>query len=470
MTRISILLLCISLTCYGQSTLNKPEPSVVAIKDVTIIDIRNGDKLKGYTILVSNNKIVSLLPSSETEIPQNSKVIDAIGKYAIPGLWDVHTHIHSQDEIDLFYPLLIAHGVLGIRNVGGLLPSEFSKGAKRHKYIPTVVAAGPMVNGDTPEGQAPAAIVDSLVAKGVDFIKIQSAVPLDRLKAIAKRADELGTHIAGHVPYSINVGVASDLGLRTLEHYLEMYVSISDREPELRKDHVALIEQEYSIGTIAFPPLEPRVSSWNDEKAYALFERLKANGTWIVPTHITIRAWAESGSSAFWEDERLLLLPESWLEFWKPENHFGFKKIPKEELPEYYKHIGNWYRAYLQLTKKMNEHGVKFLAGTDASFWNFQIPGASLQEELIIFVEAGLNPLQAIQTATINVADYLKLKNYDGTISTGQMANFLLLDGDPLMDIRSITKIFLVVSNGNFIDKNGISNLLKAASSVVIGD
>lgn len=459
-------LLILMFSCKRNSpTLKLPQVDLL-IKDPTIIDVRTGSKLSDHSIIIKSGIIESILQTSKIEIPKKTQIINAKNKYVIPGLWDVHTHVQNQKEIDLFFPLLIAHGVLGIRNMGGLLPSGFKESTHRHKHVPKVIAAGRSVNGPTPEGEDPAAIVDTMVARGADFIKIQSAVPLDRLKAIAVRAKELGIHIAGHVPYAVNAGEASDIGLRTLEHYLEMYVSISENELELREQHLALVNQEYSIRTVAFPPLEPRISTWSDEKAMKLIEKLVSNNTRITPTHIDIRAWAESGTSDFREDERLNLLPSSWLDFWKPDQHFGFRNIPKAELLDYYDHLSQWYEAYIHLTKILHEHDVKFLAGTDASSWNFQVPGATLHDELAIFVEAGLNPLEALQTATSNVADYLQIEGYNGTVSEGQEADFLLLDADPLENIHNSQKIFAIVLDGSLIDKNKINKLLESASKV----
>lgn len=455
-------------SCKRNSSTLKLEQVNLLVKNPTIIDVRTGSKLQDHSIIIKNGKIEAILATSNIEIPKETRVVNAEGKYVIPGLWDVHTHIQNQNELDLFFPLLIANGVLGIRDMGGLLPSEFKEGGGRHEHAPKVMASGPWVDGPTPEGEDPAAIIDTLVGQGADFIKIQSAVPLDRLKAIATRTNELGVHMAGHVPYKVSAAEASDIGLSTLEHYLEFYVAISEREPDLRQQHIALVEQEFSIRTIAFPPIDQRLSTWSDEKAKKLIEKLVFNKTWITPTHIDIRAWSQSGTPSFWEDERLALLPSSWLDFWKPDQHFGFMNIPKEELPGYYDHLDQWYEAYVHLTKLFHKNGIKFLAGTDTSSWNFQVPGATLHDELEIFVEAGLSPLEALQTATTNVADYMQVEGYDGTVSVGQEADFVILDNDPLEDIHNTTKISVVVLDGNLIEKAELNKLLESASKVLM--
>ena len=461
-------LVFILLSCKRNAPTFKLEQADLFIKDPTIIDIRTGSRLSDHSIIIKEGMIESIVKTSSVEIEEDIQIIDAKDKYVIPGLWDMHTHVLNQNEIDVFYPLNIAHGVLGMRNMGGLYPSGFEKGASRHKYIPRIIAAGPWIGGPTPEGEDPAAIVDTVVARGGDLIKILS-VPEDRLKAIAARAKELGTHLAGHTPNDISVGKASDIGLRTLEHYLGVYVSVSEKEEALRAQHLDYLESEQTLNALAFPPLEERIATWNDEKAMKLIEKLVSNNTWITPTHINWQVYARFGSTAYWEDKRLNLLPSKWLDSWKnTDQHMIFKNIPKEELTEYSNHINQWYEAYVRFTEFFHTHGVKFLAGTDAANWNLQVPGATLHDELAIFVEAGLSPLEALQTATSNVADYLQLEGYDGTVSAGQKADFILLDANPLEDIRNTTKISAVVLDGSHIDQDEINKLLEAAPKAFV--
>ena len=467
MKRIAIFgMLSLTASCAMQEPpqqLAQQAQPPLAVAGATVIDARTGSRIENATIIVEAGQIAAITPSSNAEVPAAAHIIDARGKYVIPGLWDLHIHIRSQDELDLFFPLLVAHGVLGFRDTGGLLPREFVAGSERHQYVPRVIAAGPIINGPAPEGEEDAAVVDSLVAEGVDYIKIGSRVPRERFLAMAERAAELGIHVAGHVPITVNAADASDAGLRTMEHFLEIHLAISEDESDLRQTRVAAIDQEYSIRSVGFPPLEPLLAAWSDDKASALFGRLVANRTWQVPTLADFRAWAASGKSSFWEDDRLSLLPESWLESWRPDQHREFRDIPPAELPAFYAHLDNWYRAQLEMTRRMHDAGVGFLAGTDASAGNFQVPGATLHDELASFVDAGFTSLEALQTATVNVADYLEIEGYDGTVSVGQEADFVLLDADPVADIQNTTQIFAVVLDGSFIDRRALDELLEAA-------
>jgi hypothetical protein len=294
-------------------------------------------------------------------------------------------------------------------------------------------------------------------------------VPRERLVAIVERADELGSHAAGHVPVAMSAGDASDVGLRTMEHFLEVHLSVSAREQTLRQDRLATVGGGFSslgelIRLLAYPPPDPLLKDWSDQKASALFNRLATNQTWQVPTLADYSAWARSGDESFLQDERLSLLPDSWIDSWQVNRHVAFNDLSSDELEVFYSRLETWFHAHMKLTGLMHEAGVGFLAGTDSAAWNFQVPGATLHDELALFVEAGLSPLEALRTATINVAEYLQIENYDGTVSVGQEADFLLLDADPLMDVRNISRIFGVVSDGIYIDREEIEHLRSTAA------
>lgn len=464
MRRLAIFWLALMTAAVGQDSSAAQEHPRFAVSGLRVVDVRSGSRLENVTITVTSGRITAITQETDAALAPNVQLVDARGKYVIPGLWDVHTHVQSQAELDLFFPLLVGHGVLGIRDMGGMLPREFLEGSKRHRYVPRVVAAGPIINGPAPEGEEDTKVVESLASEGVGLIKIGSRVPRERFLAMADRAEELGIHVAGHVPITVSAGEASDAGLRTMEHLLELHLAISEDETDLRQSRIEAIDRDYSIRSVAYPPLAPLIAAWSDEKASALFARLVANSTWQVPTLADFHAWAASGRSSFWQDDRLSLLPQAWLDSWRPDQHFQFRHIPEAELGEFYKQLEEWYRAQLDMTRRMHDAGVGFLAGTDASAWNFQVPGATLHDELARFVDAGFTPLEALQTATVNVAEYLKIEGYDGTVSVGQEADFVLLDANPLDDIQNTTRIFAVVSDGEFIDRRELDDLLKRAS------
>src|SRR5262249_15122549 len=215
---IAFLLLVLVLGCS-----RVPTPPVLALTGATVINPADGSRITG-PVLIQNGLISAVGSDGAVQIPSDAKIVDARGKYVIPGLWDMHVHIRNQQELDLFFPLLIAHGILGIRDCEGLSPSEFRNLAQRQEYAPRIFASGPAIDGLTPDGVAdPAADVDARAIQGVDFIKVFSMLPRGRFLAIADRARKHGLGIAGHVPLAMNAGEASDAGMQTMEHLFEIH-------------------------------------------------------------------------------------------------------------------------------------------------------------------------------------------------------------------------------------------------------
>ena len=172
-SRLRVMLIVLFTAGCGQV----PVSSVLAITGATVIDVRNGSRIANAAIIVESGRISKVGAVSDTAVPSTARVIDARGKYVIPGLWDVHTHIQNQRELDVFFPLLVANGILGIRDCEGLFPSEFLALGAAQRYRPRVFASGRAVEGPAPAGAQDAAVIDELADKGVDFIKIFSMVP-----------------------------------------------------------------------------------------------------------------------------------------------------------------------------------------------------------------------------------------------------------------------------------------------------
>ena len=200
----------------------------LAFTDVTVIDVAGGTAEPGMTVVVTGDRITGVGPSVEVEVPADAAVIDARGKYLIPGLWDMHTH-HSWHSFGLH----IANGVTGVRDMGistlslaeiEALRQEVSAG---REIGPRVVAAGPTVDGSaSTDGALVSAttpergrwVVDSLSAAGADFIKVYN-LPRDTYFAIADQAAERGIPIAGHLSPEVTLEEAAEAGQRSIEHY-----------------------------------------------------------------------------------------------------------------------------------------------------------------------------------------------------------------------------------------------------------
>lgn len=405
--------------CSGVPVYPRVPARVLAIVNVTVIDATGSPPQLDMTVLISGDRISNLGKSGTMRLPRGTRVIDGRGKFLIPGLWDMHGHLTNATATA--FPLLIMNGVTGVRDMGGDLDQidgwrkEIESGKK---LGPHVVRAGPFVDGPkkyvkdrlivaTPEQARKA--VELLKKRGVDFIKTHNSLSRETFFAVAEEARRQGLPLAVHVPSGlwtkpgiegVSVAEASDAGAKSLEHI-----------------EILLESSLYRKGAIA-KTLGEAIEENSGEAGAALFARLKRNGTWYVPTLV-----AYYRGFVLWSGD------------------------PKET-------EGSWelHLKFLEFVARMHKAGVGILAASDFTGESGGIrPGYDLHEELAMFVAAGLTPMEALQTATINPARFLGKLDSLGTIEKGKIADLVLLDADPLENINKTRMINSVVIGGKLI-------------------
>ena len=270
---------------------------------------------------------------------------------------------------------------------------------------------------DAAEARSP---VDSIRSKGYDFVKVYSSLNREAYFAIADEAKKEGIPFAGHVPGVIRDSEASDAGQKSIEHLLGISLACSSREEEMRN----------SPADPASPPgyfaeQKAELDSYSDEKAAALFARFKKNGTWQVPTLVVMRNAALFGDSAYAqelkESPRLRYVPYALKMMWRLD--CDSPQMPPEQLAT----SKRYFQWQLRVVGEMQKAGVGILAGTDTPN-PFVYPGFGLQDELVLLVQAGLTPMQALQAATRNPAQFMGTLDSTGTIEKGKIADLALLD------------------------------------------
>lgn len=447
----------------------------VTFVNATIVDTAGGAPQKDMTVVVSEGRIERIGKTQLTDSKggQAGQVIEARGKFLIPGLWDMHTHVAGINADpawakDVLIPLLVANGITGIRDMGGDLDAllAWRRAIESGTMIgPHIVAAGPMllparrpgapaapadpsiVRIGTPE-EARAA-VDSLQKRGADFIKVISLLR-DPYFAMAEEAKEDGISFVGHVPPRITAVEASNAGQKSIEHiiYSSLAFDCSAKEEELRKKGLEGSEQDVADAT------DEADRTFSPEKATALWATFRRNGTWVTPTLFSIRVNAHRLEDSA-QDPQLAYLPVALRKEWAPP---ATASQDDRDTAAWY---GRQFENDRKLTGEMRRAGVRLLAGSD-SLDRYVFVGTSLHEELKMLVDAGLTSLEALQTATRNPAEFLARKK-EGVVAMGNAADLVLLDADPLENIANTRRISGVMAAGRYFSHAELDAMLEKA-------
>jgi imidazolonepropionase-like amidohydrolase len=400
-------------------------------------------------------------------------MIDGFGKFLIPGLADMHIHLTGAGEPggsrEFIIPLLIANGITTVRDMGGKVEflTEMRAEIKSGRCLgPQIFFTGPYLDGNPPSFQPSivvqtaseaATAVQELKRDGVDFIKVQSRLLADPYYAIAREAKKQEIRFVGHVPDSITAAAASDAGQASIEHLTGVLLGCSTRERELRQRQlqpVPLHEEQALARERGWT--KDLLDSYSPQLAESLAQKFAANRTWQVPTFpILVHLGYVTPETDLGNDPRLKYVPRKVLQFWEQGRREQFDHHNAADFAERTESV----RRFLEIVGKMNATGVPIMAGTDAAAPNV-FPGSALHEDLAYLVEAGLSPLQALQSATTKPAEFLHRDAEQGTVEIGKRADFVLLDANPLDDIRNTQRIRAVVLNGKLFDRRDLDALL----------
>lgn len=408
----------------------------IAITHVTVLNPGDAALLRDQTVLVRGNRIVAVAPA--IPLPPHSRVLDGRGKFLIPGLWDMHVHTDVPGGRGVL-ALYVANGVTGVRDMGGNWDTlrSWRQAITRGVLIgPRLVVSGPYLDGnDQPIPhllvRTPAeagAAVDSLARLGVDFVKLHTGLTREEYFAAERAARAHRLPVAGHVPRVVGAADASDSGLASIEHLLAIPVPCTPAES------VAL-EPRYPVQVAL-----GRCSSRDLAPLYALLVR---NHTWVTPTftaQVEVAGWP--GHS----------VPGDSLQHYLPAvlREFVTRIFPMpDSIPKGADSVGRALLARrLRQVAELQRAGVGILPGTDAPLRNSP-PGFGLHEELFLLVQGGLSPAAALRAATSDAARFLGAQDSLGGIAPGKLADLVLLDANPLADIRNTRRIRAVIANGH---------------------
>ena len=444
---------------HQQSRENLP---TTVIKGATLIDVHTGRQTKNSIIVVVGDRIRQIGSETEIIVPRDAQVIDARNKWIIPGLMDMHAHVSGSSKLPL--ELFLVNGVTTIRDPGGsltllrLMRQEIDSGKRPG---PRLFFAGLILDGnpplwpevsiiaDTPERAESA--VNFLIDQGVDLIKVYNSITEPVLGAIIRTAHARGIPVAGHVPRSITMTRAVELGIDCLEH-----IRITGRE---------LLPLE-EANKIDFLPLVRREALlWqrfdlDSDKMKELVSFLARSKVFLDPTLnidevvalYLYQEYANDPNNRFWR---------------RPASTDEREAAPEVfRLPSELKDVSAaGFEKRLRFVGMCGRAGVQIIAGTDGVGTGKLLPGFGLQHELELLARAGLTPIQVIQSATINSARALRKEKDLGSIEAGKFADMVILNSSPLIDIRNTSNIDGVMIRGRLLDRKALDEMLTRAEA-----
>jgi hypothetical protein len=441
------------------------QSGTLIIDGVAVVDVVRGVVRSPMRVSVRNGRIVSVERAPRTSLPtEGDSVIDGRGKFLIPGLSDMHVHIDTTES--WFFPLSIAAGVTSVRDMGGSLSRvrEWKAPPKPDMLRPTIMASGPILTGPVADtdsrlariaGPAQAGrVVDALLDRGVDFIKVHDWLSRESYLAVTTEARRRGSYVVGHLPVAVDPVDAARARQRSIEHMgngwsgLLLFAS-ADRHLIDSVSKWANVEAGTSGLMKHFTPSWQRrvADTFSSSRARSLCSTLAGGGVWLTPTtYFSAYLTLMPLDSSIVRDPRLTFLPRSI----RDQTQYV---VPRERFTRAARRSPNVavYEARARLIRICRDQGVRFLAGTDTGPYGPMIPGFSLHDELARLVADGFTPLQALQAATINPARFFQATDTTGTIAPGKRADLVLLDANPLININNIRRITAVVVNGRLV-------------------
>ncbi len=436
----------------------------IVFRNVRLIDGIADQPRDGVSLVVENDRIRAV-GGGEIPVPGNAAVIDLKGQTVVPGLIDTHVHTTLMDKESL--PLFLAAGVTSARDVGGKLEkvlqlrTDLNSGAQ---LGPRLFVLGPLLDGSDQSLDGPfAELLDSvpsvdavpekiggLLKAGVDGIKIYFSMPPDTVRAVIKFVDKR-VPITAHLGYTHSLD-AIQAGIDGLEHVL-----ISPY------NEFCAVGMQFGLGaSMLDPAFFPKlIKGWEAAD-------LKAEGarTWIgsmvdkqvnMGTTLDLLWLAKFGIDAARRDpDRKLIPPMALARQQQMVAHLGER--PDWDIGNPLAETASGVRAlekHQLVTRTLHEAGGLIVGGTDCGGLSYPPPGFALLRELELLAEA-IGSMAAIKAVTATAARYLRQQENLGTIAPGRYADMLVVDGDPIRDVRELRRLKTVYRGGVAHDPQGL--------------
>ena len=442
------LFLLVVVGCNSQATQTTAETEVpeppreeslpVAFLGVTVIPMDSERVLEDQTVIVQEGIIAQITDAAEANIPDGAVLVDGNGRYLLPGLAEMHGHIPPPSDPEEFVEaVLFMYVANGITTVRGMLGApgqlELRERVRRGDLIgPNLYLAGPSFSGgsiNSPEEAV--ARVRSQAGEGWDLLKVHPGLTRSEYDAMAETANELGMRFGGHVPTEVGLRHALDMGQETFDH-LDGYI-------------------EYLDATV--DPIE-------ESQLAEIVEETRDAGAWVVPTMALWETLVGTRElDALTRFEELRYMPPGDVEGWTA-SYQSRVSAPDFDPEAAQQLIDNRMRVLAAL----QDGGVPVLMGTDAP-QQFSVPGFSIHRELAVMSAAGMSPYEILRSGTANVGRYFSNQDDFGTIEVGKRADLLLVNANPLEDIRNVRDRVGVMVRGEWSPESSIQERLESIAA-----
>ena len=480
------------------STAKKPAPLVdpghdLILQHVTIVDTHDGHLTPDMTVVIIAGKIAHIEKNRATiPPPAGTPVIDAEGKFLVPGFVDAHTHILHSPEAAKDEALMLANGITAVRQMDGTaeLLEERREGLLFESiFAPKLLAMpGPVLlttNAFTP--QEGIAEVDREKAQGADFIKI-GLVPPQTFYAVGREAKNVGLPFEGHLPPGVDAVEAVNAGYRSIEHLgpgAAILISCSTQQAALNQEIAShplkkpppipdflvqmvlhkllldplLLEVMFDNNTLA--RMQQIDDTFDEAKCRNVAAAIAKSGSWQVPTLIRIRTSNFADAPEFRNDPNFKYVSaqnrKDWIDV---SNRFSNKITPAQKLT-----IQRFWELQLKLARMLDDAQVPMMTGTDSAGGAI-VAGFSLHQEFALLAQAGFSPLKILQMTTLNPAKFYGREATMGSVELGKDADLVLLDANPIESAVNLDRINAVVRNGAFYSRDSLDKKLREIADV----